>query len=62
MSLADLVQDILSHLNSSPGSFESEVDQIAATLNSWVTTEETLQELVELIFIQVEEEQWELRV
>ncbi|XP_062874161.1 polyadenylate-binding protein-interacting protein 1 isoform X2 [Trichomycterus rosablanca] len=52
MSLADLVQDILAHLDSSPGSFESEVEQIAATLNSWVTTEETLKELVELIFTQ----------
>ncbi|XP_030647699.1 polyadenylate-binding protein-interacting protein 1 [Chanos chanos] len=51
-SLADLVQDILSHLNSSPGSFEFEIENITATLNEWVTTEETLQELVELIFTQ----------
>ncbi|XP_060763659.1 polyadenylate-binding protein-interacting protein 1 [Neoarius graeffei] len=52
LSLADLVQDILSHLNSSPGSFETDIGNITATLNHWVTTEETLQELVELIFTQ----------
>ncbi|MCJ8746570.1 hypothetical protein PDJAM_G00143210 [Pangasius djambal] len=51
-SLADLVQDILSHLNSSPGSFETDIGSITATLNDWVTSEETLQELVELIFTQ----------
>lgn len=52
-SLADLVQDFVSHLNSSPGSFESEIEYITDTLNSWVTTEEILQELVELIYVQV---------
>ncbi|XP_034155222.1 polyadenylate-binding protein-interacting protein 1 isoform X2 [Pangasianodon hypophthalmus] len=51
-SLADLVQDILSHLNSSPGSFETDIGSITATLNDWVTSEETLRELVELIFTQ----------
>lgn len=51
-TLAELVQDILSHLNSSPGSFEFDIDSITATLNEWVTTEETLKELVELIYIQ----------
>lgn len=51
-SLADLVQDILSHLNSSPGSFETDIGSITATLNDWVTSEETLHELVELIFSQ----------
>ncbi|KAJ8401563.1 hypothetical protein AAFF_G00378800 [Aldrovandia affinis] len=51
-TLAELVQDILSHLNSSPGSFESDIDQITGTLDGWVTTEETLQELVELIYMQ----------
>ncbi|KAF5879957.1 polyadenylate-binding protein-interacting protein 1-like, partial [Clarias magur] len=51
-SLADLVQDILSHLNSSPGSFETDIGDITATLNNWVTSEDTLQELVELIFTQ----------
>ena len=52
-SLAHFVQEFLSHLNSSPGSFESDIEQITATLNDWVTTEATLQELVELIFTQV---------
>ncbi|KAL4617280.1 polyadenylate-binding protein-interacting protein 1 [Arapaima gigas] len=52
VTLAELVQDMLSHLNASPGSFELEVEGIAATLNEWVTTEETLQELVELIYTQ----------
>ncbi|XP_051972248.1 polyadenylate-binding protein-interacting protein 1-like [Xyrauchen texanus] len=51
-SLADLVQDFVSHLTTSPGSFEVEIDYITDTLNSWVTTEETLQELVELIYTQ----------
>ncbi|XP_046697949.1 polyadenylate-binding protein-interacting protein 1 [Silurus meridionalis] len=51
-SLADLVQDILSHLNSSPGSFETDIGNITSTLNIWVTTQETLHELVELIFTQ----------
>uniref|UniRef100_A0A8C9VHI8 Polyadenylate-binding protein-interacting protein 1 n=1 Tax=Scleropages formosus TaxID=113540 RepID=A0A8C9VHI8_SCLFO len=51
-TLAELVQDMLSHLNASPGSFELEVESITATLNEWVTTEETLQELVELIYTQ----------
>ncbi|XP_028852646.1 polyadenylate-binding protein-interacting protein 1 [Denticeps clupeoides] len=51
-SLADLVQGILSHLNSSPGSFEVDIDDITATLNEWVTTEDTLKELVELIYMQ----------
>ncbi|XP_064153425.1 polyadenylate-binding protein-interacting protein 1 [Anguilla rostrata] len=51
-ALADLVQEFLSHLNSSPGSFESDIVQITNTLNECVTTEETLRELVELIFTQ----------
>ncbi|XP_052412998.1 polyadenylate-binding protein-interacting protein 1-like [Carassius gibelio] len=51
-SLADFVQEFVSHLSSSPGSFESEIDYITDTLNSCVTTEETLQELVELIYKQ----------
>ncbi|ROL49745.1 Polyadenylate-binding protein-interacting protein 1 [Anabarilius grahami] len=51
-SLADLVQDFVSHLNSSPGSFESEIEYITDTLNSWVNTEEILKELVELIYVQ----------
>ncbi|KAL2091704.1 hypothetical protein ACEWY4_011520 [Coilia grayii] len=51
-TLADLVQEILSHLNSSPGSFEFDIDNITATLNEWVETEQTLEELVELIYTQ----------
>ncbi|XP_066510041.1 polyadenylate-binding protein-interacting protein 1-like isoform X1 [Hoplias malabaricus] len=51
-SLADLVHEFLSHLNSSPGSFEFDIEQITDTLNEWVTTEETLRELVELIVTQ----------
>ncbi|XP_041856288.1 polyadenylate-binding protein-interacting protein 1 [Melanotaenia boesemani] len=49
-TLADMVTDFLGHLSSSPGSFESDVEYIAAMLNSWVTTEELLHELVELIY------------
>lgn len=51
-TLADMVTDFLGHLSSSPGSFESDVDYIAAVLNDWVTTEELLKELVELIYTQ----------
>ncbi|MEQ2220449.1 hypothetical protein ILYODFUR_005550, partial [Ilyodon furcidens] len=52
LSLADTVTDFLGHLSSSPGSFESDVECITSMLNSWVTTEELLKELVELIFTQ----------
>lgn len=48
-----MVIDFLGHLSSSPGSFESDVEYITGILNSWVTTEELLQELVELIYTQV---------
>ncbi|XP_022063464.1 polyadenylate-binding protein-interacting protein 1 [Acanthochromis polyacanthus] len=51
-TLADMVTDFLGHLSSSPGSFESEIDCITAVLNDWVTTEESLKELVELIYTQ----------
>lgn len=51
-SLADMVTEFLGYLSSSPGSFDSEVDNMASVLNSWVTTEELLQELVELIYTQ----------
>ncbi|KAM3610872.1 uncharacterized protein V6R79_009963 [Siganus canaliculatus] len=51
-TLADMVADFLGHLSSSPGSFESDIEYIAEVLNSWVTTEELLNELVELIFTQ----------
>lgn len=51
-TLADTVADFLDHLSSSPGSFELDVEQITCMLNSWVTTEELLNELVELIYTQ----------
>ncbi|XP_018528622.1 polyadenylate-binding protein-interacting protein 1 [Lates calcarifer] len=51
-TLADMVTDFLDHLSSSPGSFESDVEDITGMLNSFVTTEELLQELVELIYTQ----------
>ncbi|KAI4821218.1 hypothetical protein KUCAC02_029160 [Chaenocephalus aceratus] len=51
-TLAETVTDFLAHLSSSPGSFEFDVEQITAMLNSWVTTEELLNELVELIYTQ----------
>ncbi|XP_061117315.1 polyadenylate-binding protein-interacting protein 1 [Conger conger] len=51
-TLAELVHEFLSHLNSSPGAFESDIVQITSTLNEFVTREETLQELVELIYTQ----------
>uniref|UniRef100_A0A8C7N3Q5 Polyadenylate-binding protein-interacting protein 1 n=1 Tax=Oncorhynchus kisutch TaxID=8019 RepID=A0A8C7N3Q5_ONCKI len=52
MTLAELVEEFLSYLNSSPGSFETDIEHMVNMLNSWVTTEETLQELVELIYTQ----------
>ncbi|XP_013867216.1 polyadenylate-binding protein-interacting protein 1 [Austrofundulus limnaeus] len=51
-SLADAVSEFLGYLSSSPGSFESDIDYITGTLNAWVTTEELLTELVELVFTQ----------
>lgn len=52
-SLADMVTEFLGHLSASPGSFDSDIGYINDTLNSLVTTEETLNELVGLIFTQV---------
>ncbi|KAJ3604585.1 hypothetical protein NHX12_029325, partial [Muraenolepis orangiensis] len=51
-TLAETVADFLNHLSSSPGSFDSDVEFIVNMLNSWVVTEELLQELVELIYTQ----------
>ncbi|KAM4708398.1 polyadenylate-binding protein-interacting protein 1 isoform 1-T1 [Discoglossus pictus] len=51
-TLADFVQQFLSHLTEQPGSFEVEIYHITDILNSWVTTDDTLQELVELIYQQ----------
>lgn len=48
-----MVTDFLNHLSSSPGSFESDIEYMTSVLNSYVTTEELLQSLVELIYEQV---------
>lgn len=52
-TLSEYVQDFLNHLTEQPGSFETEIDQFAETLNGWVTTDDALQELVELVYQQV---------
>ncbi|XP_039606443.1 polyadenylate-binding protein-interacting protein 1 isoform X1 [Polypterus senegalus] len=52
VSLADIVQDFLNHLNDSPASFESDIESFTVILNEWVNTEEALYELVELIYQQ----------
>lgn len=52
-TLADMVTEFLGHLSSSPGSFESDIEYITGMFNSWVNTEELLNELVELIYTQV---------
>ncbi|XP_038599967.1 polyadenylate-binding protein-interacting protein 1 [Tachyglossus aculeatus] len=51
-TLAEYVQDFLNHLKEHPGSFENVIEQFAESLNGWVTSDETLQELVELIYQQ----------
>ncbi|XP_015423124.1 PREDICTED: polyadenylate-binding protein-interacting protein 1 [Myotis davidii] len=51
-TLSEYVQDFLNHLTEQPGSFETEIDQFAETLNGWVTTDDALQELVELVYQQ----------
>lgn len=48
-----MVTEFLDHLSASPGSFDSDIGYINDMLNSLVTTEETLNELVCLIFTQV---------
>ncbi|XP_028314429.1 polyadenylate-binding protein-interacting protein 1 [Gouania willdenowi] len=51
-TLAEMITDFLSHLSSSPGTFDSDVEGMMHVLNSYVTTEELLHELVELIYTQ----------
>uniref|UniRef100_A0A2K5PCR1 MIF4G domain-containing protein n=1 Tax=Cebus imitator TaxID=2715852 RepID=A0A2K5PCR1_CEBIM len=51
-TLSEYVQDFLNHLTEQPGSFETEIEQFEETLNGWVTTDDALQELVELIYQQ----------
>uniref|UniRef100_A0A674P525 Polyadenylate-binding protein-interacting protein 1 n=1 Tax=Takifugu rubripes TaxID=31033 RepID=A0A674P525_TAKRU len=50
--LLTVTKHFLGHLSTSPGSFESDIGYISDTINSWVNTEETLNELVDLIFTQ----------
>ncbi|XP_009982925.1 PREDICTED: polyadenylate-binding protein-interacting protein 1-like, partial [Tauraco erythrolophus] len=52
LTLAEYVQDFLNHLIEQPGCFETEIEQFTETLNGWVTTDEALQELVELVYQQ----------
>ncbi|KGL89631.1 Polyadenylate-binding protein-interacting protein 1 [Charadrius vociferus] len=52
LTLTEYVQDFLNHLTEQPGCFETEIEQFAETLNGWVTADETLQELVELVYQQ----------
>lgn len=49
-NLAEYVQDFLNHLSEQPGTFEMEITHFTQLLNSWVITEDTLQELVELLY------------
>ncbi|KAK2092932.1 Polyadenylate-binding protein-interacting protein 1, partial [Saguinus oedipus] len=51
-TLSEYVQDFLNHLTEQTGSFETEIEQFAETLNGWVTTDDALQELVEVIYQQ----------
>uniref|UniRef100_A0A6I8PXN9 Polyadenylate-binding protein-interacting protein 1 n=1 Tax=Xenopus tropicalis TaxID=8364 RepID=A0A6I8PXN9_XENTR len=51
-TLAEYVQDFLNHLTEQPGSFEAEIFPFSDVLNHCVTTDESLQELVELIYQQ----------
>ncbi|XP_048359574.1 polyadenylate-binding protein-interacting protein 1 isoform X1 [Sphaerodactylus townsendi] len=51
-SLTEYVQDFLNHLAEQPACFENEIAHFSETLNGCVTTDEALQELVELIYQQ----------
>ncbi|XP_071312279.1 polyadenylate-binding protein-interacting protein 1-like [Agelaius tricolor] len=52
LTLVEYVQDFLNHLAEQPGCFETEIEHFAETVNSWVAADETLQELVELVYQQ----------
>uniref|UniRef100_A0A8C9NTL0 Polyadenylate-binding protein-interacting protein 1 n=1 Tax=Serinus canaria TaxID=9135 RepID=A0A8C9NTL0_SERCA len=52
LTLAEYVQDFLNHLAKQPGCFETEIEHFAETVNGWVAADETLQELVELVYQQ----------
>ncbi|KAF6357693.1 tripartite motif containing 4 [Rhinolophus ferrumequinum] len=47
-----MMKEMLKQVQEQPGSFETEIEQFAETLNGWVTTDDALQELVELIYQQ----------
>ncbi|XP_053726519.1 polyadenylate-binding protein-interacting protein 1 [Synchiropus splendidus] len=51
-TLADMVTNLMYQLSSSPGTFDMDVEYMAETLNSLVTEEASLTELVELIYTQ----------
>ncbi|KAJ6669895.1 hypothetical protein lerEdw1_000444 [Lerista edwardsae] len=51
-TLTEYVQDFLNHLAEQPACFETEIAHFSETLNGCVTTDEALQELVELIYQQ----------
>nr|XP_003216243.2 PREDICTED: polyadenylate-binding protein-interacting protein 1 isoform X1 [Anolis carolinensis] len=51
-TLTEYVQDFLNHLAEQPACFETEIAHFSETLNGSVTTDEALQELVELIYQQ----------
>ncbi|KAF7250636.1 Polyadenylate-binding protein-interacting protein 1 [Varanus komodoensis] len=51
-SLTEYVQDFLNHLAGQPACFETEIAHFSEILNGCVTTDEALQELVELIYQQ----------
>nr|XP_033787633.1 polyadenylate-binding protein-interacting protein 1 isoform X2 [Geotrypetes seraphini] len=52
LSLTEFVQDFLNRLTQQPGSFETDIDEFAENLNGWVTTDDALREVVELIYQQ----------
>ncbi|XP_027524742.1 polyadenylate-binding protein-interacting protein 1-like [Corapipo altera] len=52
LTLAEYVQDFLNHLAEQPGCFETEIEQFTEIVYGWVTADETLQELVELVYQQ----------
>ncbi|NXN91785.1 PAIP1 protein, partial [Rhinopomastus cyanomelas] len=53
LTLAEYVQDFLNHLTEQPACFETEIEHFAETLNGWLTADEDLTGLVELIYRQV---------
>ncbi|XP_014306189.2 E3 ubiquitin-protein ligase TRIM38-like, partial [Myotis lucifugus] len=56
LPLSVFVWDFLDHLTEQPGSCETDMEQFAETLSGRVTTDEALQELVDLIYQQATSE------